>query len=242
MKALGKDISRAVMKNGYDMSDGKLIIPAAKFAIGGVFSSEVLRHKSVQAALDEGDPEKADAMRLRAVRMGFAHTLEGYEPQQVSSDANIIPDAGINFILNLLCGSASKVMTWYQGLIAQNTTPNSSWGAGWSGTLTHMANEFPDSSASAGEGNFYTGSGRKSTVFGVATNRSILTSTASSFTMGTGTADATIYGSTLNSNSTVNWDGTSGYLLSAALFSSPKSGLGAADILNVSYELRGTSA
>ena len=105
-----------------------------------------------------------------------------------------------------------------------------------------MANEFPDSSASAGEGNFYTGSGRKSTVFGVAANRSILTSTASSFTMGTGTADATIYGSTLNSNSTVNWDGTSGYLLSAALFSSPKSGLGAADILNVSYELRGTSA
>lgn len=242
LKSLTQELRRAIAAFRYELTDkGEILVPKAKVLIGGVFTSEVLRHEYVQKAIDSGDKDKIAHVRNHILRLGLHYEGYGYFPMQEAVDTNIVPDAGVNFVLNLICGTTPKQSNWYQGLISQNATPNSSWGAGWSGITAHMADEFPDTTVSGGTGNHYTGSGRRATSFAAASNRVIASSSAASFVMGTGTADVSIYGSTLNTVATVNWDGASGYLLSAARFSSPKTGLGAADVLNVSYELRGSS-
>jgi hypothetical protein len=60
----------------------------------------------------------------------------------------------------------------------------------------------------------------------------------------TGSTGLSIYGATLNSTNTCKYNGTAGdeVLIAATEFGSAKTGLGAADVINVSYSITGSSS
>jgi hypothetical protein len=186
--------------------------------------------------------------------MGYTRTGEGYFTEQHSADHNLIPKAGIKYLLNVIFGSTSKESTWYVGLIASNHSPDADWTSVWAGaTSGPEATELNDSvqyAAAGSTGNSYTASGRPAATFGSAADGSasgtgtIATSSATAFTLHTGSTAVSIYGATLNSTATCKYNGTAGdeVLIAATLFGSAKTGLSAADIINVSYSITGSSS
>jgi hypothetical protein len=101
--------------------------------------------------------------------------------------------------------------------------------------------------AAGSTGNSYTASGRPSAAFGAAANGAvsgtgtIATSSATAFTLQTGSTGLSIYGATLNSIATCKYNATDKVLIAATEFGSAKTGLGAADVINVSYSITGSS-
>lgn len=235
LSSLIRDLKRAVANKKYEHDGAMLRIGAdVNLAIGGVFSSFIQRHARVQKAIDSGDPALVARLREEVRQLGFHRTREGYFSDQFSLDHNLIPNAGINFILDVIYGSTSKISTWYQGLFTSNSTPAAGWTSAWAGASSGpVATELPDAS--------YDESGRQAAVFGSATSKKISTSTPTTFTLATGTSGITIYGSTLNESATVAYNSTDKKLVAATTFANAKSGLGAADVINVSYEITGSS-
>lgn len=201
--------------------------------VGGVFDSWVMRHESVQRAIETGD--KLAEMAARALLdtssdAGYFRTMES------CGDHNKIPDAGINFILNVILGSTSKVATWYHGPFENDwsssfATGTASWAGALSGPLgTELGADQYDEGA------------RVAAIFGdAAAAKSIAASAASRFTISTGESGITLYGSTLNNVATVAYNATDKVLLAAALFGSAKSGLGGGDKVDIEYSLTGSS-
>jgi hypothetical protein len=160
----------------------------------------------------------------------------------------------MKYLLNVIFGSTSKESTWYVGLIASNHSPDSDWTSVWAGASSGPeATELNDSvqyAAAGSTGNSYTASGRPSAAFGAAANGTapgtgtIATSSATAFTLQTGSTGLSIYGATLNSINTCKYNGTAGdeVLIAATAFGSAKTGLGAADVINVSYSITGSSS
>jgi hypothetical protein len=152
-----------------------------------------------------------------------------------SADHNQIPDAGINFLLNVIFGSTAKIGTWYHGPFKSNwasfTAAQSNWAGATSGPLaTELANADYDET------------NRQAAVFGTpAAAKTMTASAATRFTLATGASGITLYGSTLNSVATVGYNATDQVLLAAAQFGSPKAGLGAADKIDIEYEIVGSS-
>ena len=104
IKALISDIRKSFRNHAYEKTPDGIVLPAAKVALGGIFHSMVLRHETVQEAIEENDPHKESFARLLALYEGRGGSLDRYIPIETASDSNIIPDVGINFILNLVCG------------------------------------------------------------------------------------------------------------------------------------------
>lgn len=128
---------------------------------------------------------------------------------------NLIPTAGLNHILSTVLDGGTQVGTWYVGLFSNNYTP----------IAGDTASSFP---GNAGESTAYDESARVEYVPGsIASGAVNNNSSPAEFTM---SGTATIYGGFIASASAKS--STSGTLLSAAKFSSPKS-LADGDVLSI---------
>lgn len=217
--------------------DGRLmILTPANLTVGGIFDSSVMRHVDVQRAIEDGDTEREAWVRHQLMTSGAYQTDEGYERIMVSQDHNLIPDAGINAMLDILFKtSVSKVSNWYQGPIKTNVTPGAGWLSNWSGAGgAAPASELVPTTD-------YTVSARVEAVFASAAAKSIACA-ATRFTLASGTSGITLYGSTLNSISTAAYNATDKILAAATLFSTAKSGLGAGDKIDIEYVITGASS
>lgn len=205
-----------------------------KFNIGGVFSAEVMRHESVQRAIDDHDPEKEAWARHQVMKRGWTRTKEGFFVRDQERTPNLIPTQGLNFILNLVLSSRSKVTSWYHGPFTSNWTPTAGAKSNWAGASAGpLATELADAQ--------FVETDRQGASFDTADAGSIASSAPTQITIQTGVTNLTVYGTTLNSAQAVNYNMTDQVLLAATRFTNPKSGLGEADVLNLSYTLTATS-
>jgi hypothetical protein len=238
IEALVREVKAAQAAGKIAFSDdGKLmILTPAKLAVGGVFNTWIMRHEAVQRAIEDGDPEKEVWLREALLRGGAEFSDAGYFRTMQSEDHNLIPDAGINHILDVVFRTAvSKKSNWYQGPIKTNVTPAAGWLSNWSGAGgAAPASELVPTTD-------YTVSARVEAVFTAAGSKKIAC-TATRFTLASGTSGITLYGSTLNSVSTAAYNVTDQVLAAATLFSASKSGLGAADKIDIEYEITGASS
>ncbi|MGB5834136.1 MAG: hypothetical protein WBG92_19415 [Thiohalocapsa sp.] len=234
--SLMKDLRRLVGNRQFEFDDNGLMVfkNDVDIQVGGIFDSEVLRHDLVQQAVNDGDKEREAWLRRWARASGALARRDGYHAQQAGSDHNLIPDAGINAILGIIFGATTKISTWYQGPFTSNSTPGAAWGSNWAGaTSGPLATELAEAA--------YDESNRQAAVFGSAAAKSIATSSATTFTIASGQSGLSLYGSTLNNIATVAYDATDRVLMAATRFSSAKSGLGEADVVNISYTISGSS-
>jgi len=229
--ALIRDIRR--LQSCGRLDNETLIESAAAMQVGGVFYSDVLRHDMVQQAIDDQDPEKEEWARNFVLQQG--HPGYGYTSMGAAADHNLLPTGGLNFLLNVLFFSTAKIGTWYFGPFTSNSTPVAGWLSNWAGaTSGPLATELTDAQI--------TGSARGAATFGIAAAAGVIaTSTATSLTLETGVSGLSLYGATLNESSTIAYNVTDKILLAATRFSTAKSGLGAADIINLNYSITATS-
>lgn len=230
--SLVRDIRRALTTNKYE-KDGPLtyIGGDVNIKIGGVFTSWVLRHEAVQRAIETGDKLAEAAARSlvpKGTDLGHFRLLE-------SVDHNLIPEEGINFVLDLLFHTGQgKQNTWYHGIFTSNWIPSPTAKSDWAKISGGLADELPNAS--------YDETNRQPAVFAtVAASKEIASSTPTRFALAAGTSGITIYGSTLNSTNTVAYTGTDEVLLSAARFNNEKSGLGESDKIDIEYTIEGSS-
>ena len=237
-EALVREIKRAQAAGKIEFSeDGTLmVLPQANLEVGGVFHSWVLRHEAVQRAIEDGDPERESWIRESLLRNGAEFSDRGYFRTMDDSSHNLIPDAGINTMLELVFKTATtKISNWYQGPFKTNVTPAAAWVSNWSGA---------DGAAPGAElvpTTDYTVAARVEAVFAAASAKKIACA-ATQFTLASGAADITLYGSTLNSISTAAYNVADKVLAAATKFSTAKSGLGAGDKILIEYEITGASS
>lgn len=238
--ALLSDIRRAITNKAYELAEnGALVLKDAKLAIGGIFHSGVKRHELVQKAIDSGDLDKVAWARQKIFELGDTLTGAGYFriPELASSDHNLVPDGGLNFVLNLLFRSTqAKVTTWYHGVFIENATPSATWLSNWAADATGpLGVELP-------QARFTESGGRQAAVFATdAASETITASTETTFTFASGSPETAAYGSTLQNVQTIKYAGTDKILLAATTFGTPKQGLTAGDKLAVLYEMTGSS-
>lgn len=144
------------------------------------------------------------------VRAGFEYVIEVVGTDGTVRDRevvhNLMPIQGLNHMLSVTLKGAVQVGTWYLGLYEGNYTPSPG----------DLASSFP---ASATETTAYTGAARPALTLGAVTSGTVDNAALrAEFTMN---ANKTIYGGFISSASAKG--GTSGVLLSAVKFSSPKS-------------------
>lgn len=241
LEVLVREVKAAQAQGKLSFSeDGKLmILTPAQLTVGGYFNSSVLRHEQVQKAIEDGDPEREMWIRNQLMANGAEFSDQGYFRMMEGHDHNLIPDKGIEAILDIIFRTAvSKVSNWYQGPIKTNVTPAAGWLSNWSGAGgAAPASELVPTTD-------YTVAARVEAVFaaaGATTAKKIITSSPTRFTLQTGTSGITLYGSTLNSTATAAYNATDKVLAAATLFGTAKSGLGAGDKIDIEYEITGAS-
>ena len=154
------------------------------------------------------------------LKLGFQYTIEHVRDGKVIASEviqNLMPTEGSTYFLNAALLAGAQTSTWYVGLFENNYTP----------VITDGMALFPGASY-ANETTAYTETVRQtwqndsisSGVLVNSTNKAVFTFNATK----------TIYGAFLTSTNVKG--GTSGVLLSAAKFASPKS-VSATDILRV---------
>lgn len=138
-------------------------------------------------------------------------------------DDNIVVNEGLNYLLNAGIAAQSPITSWYLGLFSGNYTPT----AGVTGaTIAGASTEFTG----------YSESTRQPYSAVSSTAQQVTNSTTpSQFTIG---AAGTIYGAFMVSNS--GKGATTGTLLAAAQFSSPKT-VSAGDLLVLTYTIGASS-
>jgi hypothetical protein len=236
LAALLRDIKRLQSQGRLDFNDEGLMLEGhVNMTIGGVFHSDVLRHELVQKAVEDGDPDQEFWARNFVAASGMARSGYGYTSLGATADHNLLPTAGLNFVLNVLFYSTSKIATWYFGPFTDDKTPVAGWLSSWAGAISGpLATELTDAQI--------TGGARAAATFGVtATAAAIATSAATALTLETGVTGLSLYGATLNESSTIAYNVADKILLAATRFSTAKTGLGAADIINLNYSIAATS-
>jgi hypothetical protein len=232
--SLVRDIKRAVGARAVELNDnGEVLIGRdVNFKVGGIFDAWISRSDAVQAAIDAGDTPQE--VFLRESMLASGQVGRGYHNQQFSHDHNLIPDAGLNALLMIIFGATAKISNWFQGPFTSNSTPGASWASNWAGASSGpLAVELANAA--------YNESNRQAATFGAASAKAIATSTPTTFTIASGQSGITLHGSTLNSDATVAYNATDKVLMAATRFTSAKSGLGAADVVNISYTITGSS-
>jgi hypothetical protein len=113
------DVKKAILNRHYERAGNKTYIgKGGKIAVGGIFNTKILRHEAVQKAVEAQDPDQERFYRDRITTA--VKTDDGYFVLNESSDHNLLPDASINFLFNLLLGASIKIPTWYHGLFISN--------------------------------------------------------------------------------------------------------------------------
>lgn len=123
----------------------------------------------------------------------------------VEEAPNIVPMAGLNYLLGAAFTGASQFTTWYLGLFDNNWNPTS---------IDTMATLI----ASAGENKDYTGTARQAITFPAVSEGAL--STLDDPNVFAFTSSETIRGAFITTSPT--WDGTTGLLVSAVLFPTAK--------------------
>lgn len=237
--AILRDVRLALTNKQYEITpQGIYIGGGVNLTAGGIFDINVLRSEKVQQAIDEGDQEKELWLRNQ---LALGKLEKDYFMYDASSDHNLLPDKGINFTLGLLFNSSvTKKTTWYPSAFRNNVTPGAAWDANWAGASSGpLGNEL--------NATYVNESARAAATFGTAASKSISMSSSVSYTIKTGQSNVSIYGGTLNSINTfdynIAYDGANGHVLVAAtLRASPVTGLAATDVVNISYTISGTSS
>lgn len=238
LSAFLRDVRRAERDGDLAFTEsGLMLIPDAKMALGGVYHTAINRHELVQRAIDDGDPEQEAWAREHVRSAGLLAAGRGFFKTMESVELNLLPTVGLNYLLNLLLYSTSKITTWYYGPFVSDWTPTATANANWAGAGSGpLATELAAAQ-------FDEGSARQSATFATgAASGEISTSSARTLTLATGVSGLTLYGATLNQSSVINYNDTANVLLSATRFTSAKSGLGATDQIMLSYELTATSS
>ena len=234
--AIMRDLKRAAANHKLELDDeGNLHVGNhANFTIGGHFSTVVHRHWLVQKAIDLGDADRVRWAREYVRKMGDVLFHRDYIPMMESCDKNIVPNPAINSILDTLFGTAVKIGPWYQGPFTTDWTPADTTPSSWAGATNNLATELQDAQ--------YDETNRQLVDFGAAAaSQNILTQNPTRFTLATGQSGVAIYGSTLNDINTVAYDSDTQVTIAATRFTAAKTGLGAADKIDIAYDITGSS-
>jgi hypothetical protein len=148
-------------------------------------------------------------MSMEQCALGFVYTIEHIgvdgKIKSVERVHNLVPTGGLNYILGAALKGESQFATWYLGLYDNNYSPVAG------DTMASLI-------AACGENQDYTGTARKTLVFPAIANGGVDTLSApNTFAF---TSSETIRGGFISSGPT--WGGTTGLLVSAVLFPSPK--------------------
>lgn len=141
-------------------------------------------------------------------------------------EPNLVVDEGINYALDAAFSGGTPITTWYVGVYKNNYTP----------IAGNVASTFAGAGVANEANSEYNEATRPTwTEAGVSAKSITNSASPATFTFNT---TVTIYGAFLISNSTKG--GTTGTLAAASKFSASRSML-AADVLNVTYTLTGSS-
>ena len=143
--------------------------------------------------------------------------------RDIQIDPNIVPTEGLQYIIGAALGGVTPSTGFYLAPFSGNVTPTSALTAAtFSTTLTEFIQ--------------YTVTSRLQWVAGAPVSGAISNSASpAAFTMATGVANQTLYGAGLLTSNVQN--GTTGSCVAATLFSTPRTGLNAGDVLTVQYTL-----
>lgn len=160
------------------------------------------------------------------VKLGFTYTFEVVRDGVVVDTevvSNVVPIEGINYLLNAGLKGGAQNVTWYLGL----------YGGNYTATSADTMAAFP---AAATEAVAYNETVRQTFVSGTVAAGSV----DNSLSVATFTSNAaqTLYGGFMSSSAVKA--GTSGVLLSAVRFGSPKT-LGVGDLLKVTAGIAAAS-
>lgn len=243
--SLIRDVRRLLEKRRYEVDENGFIHFRNRVNIkaGGFFTSSVLRHEAVQRALDAGDElalKAAQAMVSRFSDEGCFRMMESY-------DHNQVPDAGIDFFLDLLLGDGSKVSAWYHGPFCSSWTSFDDALSNWAGGSTLVtpgvkARELQASEYDEGNG----GSRPLANFANPPSGQTISASTPTRITLSSGISALNLHGSTLNSINQINYNQTTQTVIAAAAFMdgetpAPKQNLTGGDKIDLDYEMSGQS-
>ena len=146
---------------------------------------------------------------MEEYKPGFTYTVEHIGADGVVKSVeeihNLIPTEGLDYLLNVAFKGGSAFSSWYLGLYDNARTPVAG------DTMTTLI-------ADCGENQDYTGSGRQAITFPAVSSGSL--STVADPNVFDFTTAETIRGAFMTTS--VTWGGTTGLLVSAVQFSSPK--------------------
>lgn len=206
-----------------------------KLPVGGQFATTVRRHALVQDAIERGDPEREAWMRRYVRALGAVKAGRDYVTVGQQTHHNVVPNGGMNFLLNLLFRSRAKISTWYVGVFTDDVTPDSTWKSNWAGASSGpKARELPDAA--------YDEAGRRPLDFDADASGQLIESNDVTFTLASGQAGVDAHGFTVNSVATVGYNAVDQILWAATRFDedgigSSKLGLSSGDTLSTKYRL-----
>lgn len=152
---------------------------------------------------------------------GFFTVRVNNGPEEVS--ANTFTTEGVNYLLNTALRGAGQSSAWYVAPFAGNVTPGAALTAA---TYAATTTEFTQ----------YDEATRVAWVNSAASAGVVASSTPFAFTMSAGVSGQTLYGAGILSVATKG--ATTGVLIAATRFASPKTGLSAGDVLSATYSLQ----
>ena len=228
MKLAG-ELRKLYLQKKYDMNGASMVFSGPGLVVGGVFEDQVWEHPAVITAQEEGDVEKEMWLRNMISTAGRSVFRDQYVQVNGGLPPNLIVNDGLDFVLNVLFYSTTKISTWYYGPFTSNWTPAATADSSWAGVSSGpLATELPNAS--------FDESNRQAAVFGsAASSQSITTSSTTDITIATGISGVSIYGHTLNEIATVAYNSTDKILLAATRRSEALTGLAAGTVLKLGY-------
>lgn len=147
------------------------------------------------------------------------------------TDPNLIPDEGINHILDVAVNGATQITTWFFGLYSGAVTPAANWTAAtWVATATEITSNTTGYSETTRQA--WVGTAAASDATSNLASKAVFTIILPSSTL------------TVNGCAMVSSDvkgGTTGKLISASRFATTRN-LSSGDLFNLGYTLTGTSS
>ena len=192
-------------------------------ATGVVFTTEIYRHKLMSKALESGDPDQVLWAASQANGFGA-----DYDLIETDVSRNIIPDEGLNDMLNVWLNSGTQVGTRYIAIFSSDSTPASSW----------TSANFHGTNCTEWEG--YSESVRQTWQKGAVSSKSI--SNSSNKAVFTSSGSANLYGAALLSASAKDGTGdAAGKLYAATRYTAYRS-VQNTDVVNVQYTISASSS
>jgi hypothetical protein len=162
--------------------------------------------------------------RAAAIARGvYVHGVNGRDWQE---DANLLPDEGLNHMLDVTLNSGTQITTWYFALYSGAVSPAANWNAaGFAATATEITSSNPGYSETTRQ--LWVGANASSDSTNNLSNKAVFTIAVSSGTL-------TVNGCGMLSASTKG--STSGKLVSASRFGATRT-LSDGDLFNLGYTL-----